>query len=75
MNNFYAAHNSIESDKICVVEMTMVYHSILHSHSYNSLDCSLKLMSNVIDDSKIAGKIKCGRTKAEALAKKVLKQK
>jgi hypothetical protein len=41
MNNFYAAQNSIESDKVCVVEMTMVYHYILHYHSYNSLEFKL----------------------------------
>ena len=53
-------------------EISMVYHSVNHNHSYRSLDCTLKLLPVVFNDSDKASKISCGRTKAEAILTNVL---
>ena len=46
-----------------------------HNHTYNSLDCCLKLNSKLYKDSKVASKASCGRTKSEAIVTNVLGKK
>ena len=63
---------SAEDDKITAAELTLTYHGVKHHHSYNSQDCGNKLYPHVFRDSSVATKVKCGRTKSEALVKNVL---
>lgn len=67
-----SSKNTGLQDEVMAAEMSMVYHSVNHSHSYRSLDCTLKLLPVVFNDSNKASKISCGRTKAEAIVANVL---
>ncbi|CAH0558668.1 unnamed protein product [Brassicogethes aeneus] len=69
---FTSSLNEEESDKVMASELTCVYHSVKHHLSYNSMDCILKLDKIIYNDSKIAKKVSCGRTKAEMLVNEVL---
>lgn len=69
---YFAVKNSSEEELIVAAEITKIYHTITHNQSYNSLDCSFKLDKFIFEDSKLAGKISCGRTKCEAIAQNVL---
>lgn len=53
-------------------ELAFVYHTVKHGLSYNSMDCSIKLMKSTFSDSEIAKGQACGRTKAEAIVTNVL---
>jgi hypothetical protein len=44
----------------------------MHHHSYVSQDCGMKLNSKLYTDSKLAEKMRCGRTKATAIVQNVL---
>lgn len=59
-------------DEIIAAEISMVYHSVCHSHSYRSLDCTMKLLPVIFQDSAKATRMSCGRTKAEAIVTNVL---
>ncbi len=52
----------------------MIYHNIRYYLSYNSLDYNLKLIVKIFEDSKVAKKISCGRTKSEMFSVNVLLQ-
>jgi len=67
-----SAKDMTMQDEIIAAELSMIYHSVYHSHSYRSLDCTLKLIPVVFKDSAKACKISCGRTKAEAIVVNVL---
>ena len=58
-----------------VAEVAHVYHTVKHGLSYNSADCALKLTLKTLNDSSIAKKMSCGRTKAEAIVTDVLSPK
>ncbi|KAK4881503.1 hypothetical protein RN001_004822 [Aquatica leii] len=60
------------NDKIAAGELTSVYHTVKHSLSYSSMDCTHKLLPYICSDSKIAQSFSCGRTKAEAIVCEVL---
>lgn len=64
--------NSKESDRISAVEATLAYHTVYHHFSYNSADCSNRLITKLFEDSKIAPKVQCGRTKTQAIVDNVL---
>lgn len=57
---------------ISAAELAHVYHSIMHHHSYLSMDCATNLNRIIFSDSKIAAKMTCGRTKATSIACNVL---
>ena len=59
-------------DKVTVAELASTYHSVRHGHSYLSTDCANKLNAKIFNDSEIATKMSCGRTKTEALVENVL---
>ena len=68
--------NSKKENIIVASEIAQIYHAVRHNHSYNSLDCSLKLNSKFYQDSKVAAKTSfCGRTKSEAIVPNVLGKK
>lgn len=62
-------------DLVTAAEVAHIFHSIKHHHSYNSLDCSMKLNSKLYKDSHIAPKLSCGRTKSTAIVCNVLAKK
>ncbi|KAG6926940.1 hypothetical protein G0U57_010766 [Chelydra serpentina] len=64
--------DNAEEQHICTAELLLTYHGVKHHHSYRSQDCGNKLYHSIFPDSKIACKIHCGMTKAEALIENVL---
>lgn len=58
--------------KLLIAEATLVYHNVMHNLSYNSLDCSIKLLRTLFKDSPTAKGLRCGKTKAEAIVTGVL---
>ena len=68
---FMTKKGSPEEDKIAVAELTSVYHGVKHGHSYLSTDCGNKVSAKIFNDSTIATKMSCGRTKSEALGQNV----
>jgi hypothetical protein len=60
---------------VSCAELVLTYHGVKHHHSYLSQDCGNSLLSrSVFTDYKLASKIHCGRTKAEALVEIVLER-
>ena len=43
-----SSKNTGLKDEVIAAEISMVYHSVNHSHSYRSLDCTLKLLPVVL---------------------------
>ncbi|KAF4525824.1 hypothetical protein B566_EDAN013273 [Ephemera danica] len=72
ITNFMPVTNSKLEEKVTAAESAHVYHTVLHHHSYNSLDCELKLNKHIYNDSEIASKLSCGKTKAHAIVQGVL---
>ncbi|XP_047517164.1 uncharacterized protein LOC125057485 [Pieris napi] len=63
---------SSDDENIIAAELALTFHTVKHNLSYNSMDCLSKLNKIVFVDSKIASKIRLGRTKMEALVIEVL---
>ena len=72
INQFLITKETKEENQIIAAEIAFVYHSVMHHHSYLSLDCGNNLNRIIFNDSKIAKKISCGRTKAAAISSNVL---
>lgn len=72
MTNFFTKPNTAEYDKITFAELTLTFHCVKHNLSYNSQDCTNKLLQHIVTDSQITKKISCGKTKSEAIVKDVL---
>lgn len=70
--NFFVKENTHENDQVSMSELILTFHGVKHGHSYISQDCGNKLMKQICFDSKIAPKIHCGRTKAEAIVENIL---
>lgn len=54
------------------MEATFAYHTVVHSHSYLSADCTAKLSKYSFNDSRIAIDFTCGRTKSTKICNNVL---
>lgn len=65
---YYSKANS----KSARAEAAFTYHTIIHSHSYNSADCSSKLFATLFPDSAVAREFSCGRTKCTKINSNVL---
>lgn len=72
VDKFFVKKHAKEKDLVTAIEIAHIYHSSKYHHSYNSLDCSMKLNSELYDDSKIAPKISCKRNKFTAIVCNVL---
>lgn len=72
LTNFFTKKDSTENLRVTISELSMVYHTVKHQHSYNSFDCTSKLNSLLYYDSSLAKQIHCGRTKASSLTENVL---
>lgn len=70
--NTFKSTTSEQSDLIAAVEATLAYHTVYHHLSFRSTDCTHRLFSELFDDSKIATKVQCGRTKTQAIVDNVL---
>ena len=68
---FSAKVTSLDKN-VKAAEATLAFHSVLHHHSYNSVDCTSKLGKIIYSDSKIANNVKCGKTKTETIVNHVL---
>ncbi|CAG9840706.1 unnamed protein product [Diabrotica balteata] len=64
---FKSASVSSENFIIAAKEGTFAYHTIRHMHSFRSLDCTSKLISNLFES-----KFCSARTKSEAIVKNIL---
>lgn len=67
INVCFPSAASSELNLKTVAELSLVYHTVRHGISYNSMDCCNKLIKTVFKDSEIAKSQCCGRTKAESL--------
>lgn len=64
--------DSQESYLISAVEATLAFHTVYHHFSFKSTDCSNRLMAKLFEDSKIASKVQCSKTKTQAIVDNVL---
>lgn len=72
LHNFLESKDTSETESLSLCELSFTYHSVKHHHSYNSADCFTKNAKTLFPDSKLAQKLRCGRTKMEAIVKNVL---
>lgn len=70
LTSFFAPATPTD-DKTTAAELTKLFHTIKHHHSYRSLDCSAKVDRHVYSDSAVAKGLTLGRTKAQALCSNV----
>jgi hypothetical protein len=61
-----------ERNSVTAADLGLVYHTVKHNLSYSNMDCANKICPVTFNDSKIALKVQCGRTKAEMLAGNVM---
>ena len=80
-NTSSAGHSSFTSsfapkttadNKTAAAELTKLFHTVKHHHSYGSFDCSAKVEKLIYEDSLVATGVTLGRTKAQALCENVL---
>lgn len=64
MSSFFSSVNFLEEKKLDLDEGIFAYHTVYHSHSFRSMDCTSKLLQNLYDK-----KNHCARTKCEAIIK------
>jgi hypothetical protein len=72
IDQVFDSNKTKQLSEITCAEISLVYHTIKHHHSYNSSDCGNKLYSTLFPDSEIAKNIHLGRTKSLAIAENVL---
>lgn len=72
LSKYFLKPNALEEDEIKLSEVAVIYHGLKHHHSFLSMDCGSKLLSQFFPDSDICKKIRMGRTKIEALIQNVL---
>lgn len=72
MSTFISKKPSTDTQAKTIVELSSIYHSIVHNHSYLSADCLIKLYPHIFTDSEMSKNIHCGRTKMESVVKNIL---
>ncbi|KAL4127157.1 hypothetical protein QTP88_011355 [Uroleucon formosanum] len=72
LSNFVINKNTPEILKVGAVEGTLAFHTVVHHHSFRSMDCTPAILRCMFDDSNTAKKISCARTKTEAIVNNVL---
>ena len=73
LSNFYLPKkDGIEKSNVRAAEVAIAYHTVKHSLSYNSMDCSNKLSKLLFCESSTAKQMQLERTKAEAIITSVL---
>lgn len=71
LDNLVTARSGPKTE-VQAAEATLVFHTVKHNQSFNSLDCTVPLQKCLYADSNIAKEVTCARTKAEAILKNVL---
>lgn len=71
IDNFVTTRSGPKRE-VQAAEATLVFHTVKHNQSFNSLDCTVPLQKCLYADSNIAKEVTCARTKAEAILKNVL---
>lgn len=72
LDNFVINKNTHDILKVSAVEGTLAFHTVVHHHSYRSMDCTPVILRSMYDDSNTAKKISCARIKTEAIVNNVL---
>lgn len=72
VSDFLINKNLTGSLKIWASEGALSFHTVKHHNSYKSMDCTPALIRQMCDDSDIAKKLSCARTKTEAIIDQVL---
>ncbi|KAJ8882701.1 hypothetical protein PR048_014513, partial [Dryococelus australis] len=73
--NCFFSNTTTSASNMLAGELSLVYHTVKHSVSYNSMDYGNygnKLTKEIFRDSEMANKLLCSRTKAEAIVKNFL---
>lgn len=72
ISDFMIAVKSSEQDKVSAAEVTLAFHTAVHHHSFNSVNCTHTLQKTIYPDSTIGKKIACARTKTVAIIVNVI---
>lgn len=64
---FHKKGDTEEDYKLARMEITWIYHNVMHNHSFRSMDCTSKLLKKFVDP-----KISCARTKTQAAVTNVI---
>ncbi|XP_075144652.1 uncharacterized protein LOC142219654 [Haematobia irritans] len=67
ISKFAVSNGTTKETAIAIAELMLVYHNVMHSLSYSSLDCQVKWLSKIFPDSNMSVTISLGRTKAAAI--------
>lgn len=68
----FASSSSGSKQKQSAAEGTLAFHTVKHHQSYNSMECTGRLMKVIFPDSNIASEMTCSRTKTEAIINGVI---
>jgi len=63
---------SKEKDEFCAAEAVLVFHGVIHGHSYVAQQCLTNVCKTIFSSSIIANHLSCGRTKSTSIALNVL---
>lgn len=72
LNEVFPVKNCKQNQLVYASEATLAYHTVVHHFSYNSTDCTNRLIPKLFQDSKIASEIQCGKTKTQAIVDNVI---
>lgn len=72
MLQFVVQKSTASARRIWAAEGALAFHTVMHHHSFKSMDCTPTLLRAIFDDSETAKKISCARTKTEAIVSGVL---
>lgn len=67
IDTIFQSASSQSKAKESAAEATLAFHTVKHHQTYNSMDCTGRLMKVIFSDSSIARDITCQRTKTEAI--------
>lgn len=67
IDTIFQSASSQSKTKESAAEATLAFHTVKHHQSYNSMDCTGRLMKVIFPDSNTAKDITCQRTKTEAI--------
>lgn len=68
----FAPSHSGSKQKQSAAEGTLAFHTVKHHQSYNSMECTGRLMKVIFPDSNTASEMTCSRTKTEAIINGVI---
>lgn len=72
VTSFFSPKFSKIDESVSAAEGALSFHTVRHHQTYRSMDCTSSLLPKLVEDSEIAKKLQCARTKTEAIVNKVL---